>query len=50
MKKIALVLGAITAALVLVGCASKAKDQPVSDANTPAQTAPAHHDVKGERV
>ena len=48
MKKIALILGAITTALVLVGCASKAKEQPVSDA--PALTAPAHHDVKGERI
>lgn len=48
MKKIALVLGAIAAVLILAGCASKAKEQPAAEATQ--HTAPAHHDLKGERM
>jgi PBP1b-binding outer membrane lipoprotein LpoB len=49
MKKIALVLGVIAAALILTSCASK-KAQPVANSEPPAQAAPAHHDLKGERL
>lgn len=45
MKKFVVMLGVITSALILVGCASKATTETAPQATT---VAPAHHDYKGE--
>lgn len=49
MKKIALILGVVASAFLLAGCASKGA-QANNTAPVQTEAAPAHHDLKGERL